>query len=62
MVLKAWVVAAGSLVSAKNEGDSVNNVRKRNTLINKRDLIKKLFQTIRNEQIYKFCNTINNDF
>ena len=34
-------VAAGSLVSERNERDSVNNVRKRNTLINKRDLIKK---------------------
>ena len=30
--------------------------------INKRDLIKKLFQTIRNEQIYKFSNTKYNDF
>ena len=62
MVLKAWVVAAGSIVSAKNEGDSVYNVRKRYTSINKRDLIKKLFQTIRNEQIYKFSNTKYNDF
>jgi len=62
MVLKAWVVAAGSLVSVRNERDSVNDVRKRNTSINKRDLIKKLFQTIRNEQIYKFSNTKYNDF
>ena len=41
MVLKVWAVAVGSIVSARNERDSVNNVRKRNTLINKRDLIKK---------------------
>ena len=62
MVLKALVVAAGSLVSVRNERDSVNDVRKRNMSINKRDLIKKLFQTIRNEQIYKFSNTKYNDF